>query len=77
MSELDLPCATIAGLATKYLEQELSEAQRTSYETHLLICDNCMAYLQDLRELVAGLSTLPADPVDPAERQRILDLVAR
>ena len=77
MSELDLPCTTVAGLATQYLEQELSEAQRTSYETHLLICDNCMAYLQDLRELVAGLGTLPADPVDPAERQRILDLVAR
>lgn len=77
MSELDLPCATIAGLATKYLEQELSEPQRTSYETHLLICDNCMAYLQDLRELVAVLSALPADPVDSAERRRILDLVAR
>jgi hypothetical protein len=77
VSELDLPCTTVAELATHYLEQELSEAQRTSYEMHLLICDNCMAYLQDLRELVASLSTLPADPVEPAERQHILDLVAR
>jgi hypothetical protein len=77
VSELDLPCTTVAGLATQYLEQELSEAQRTSFETHLLICDNYMAYLQDMRELVASLSTLPADPVDPAERERILELVAR
>ena len=77
MSELDLRCTTVAELATEYLEQALSEAQQTSYETHLLICDNCMAYLQDVRELVLRLGALPADPVDPAERQRILYLVAR
>jgi Putative zinc-finger len=77
VNELDLRCTTVAELATQYLEQELSAAQQTSYETHLLICDNCMVYLQDIRELVASLGTLPADPVDPAERQRILDLVAR
>ena len=77
MSELDLRCTTVADLATQYLEQELSAAQQTSYETHLLICDNCMAYLQDIRELVASLSALPVDPVDPAELQRILDLAAR
>jgi anti-sigma factor RsiW len=77
VSDLDLPCTTVAELATQYLEDELSVAQQTSYETHLIVCANCAAYLHDIREVVDGLHALPADPVDPDERRRILDLAVQ
>ena len=72
MTTLDLRCTTVSALATQYLEHELDEAQRTSYETHLVLCDNCQSYLGDLRRIAASLREIPADAVDDGERSRIL-----
>jgi anti-sigma factor RsiW len=69
-------CTAVSELATRYLAGELTAAQQTSYETHLVICENCVAYLGDIRTIVDGLAELPADRVDPDERRRILELAA-
>jgi hypothetical protein len=76
VSELDLRCTTVSELATQYLEHGLSSEQQTSYETHLVVCENCVAYLGDIRNLVERLNALPADAVDADERRRILEAVA-
>lgn len=73
MTTLDLRCTTVSALATQYLEDTLDEAQRTSYETHLVLCDNCQSYLGDLRDIAASLRGLPVDAVDDGERSWILD----
>lgn len=73
MSELDLACETVAELATGYLEHELSESRRTSYETHLIVCENCVAYLDDIRAVAAALRALPVDAVEEDERRRIVE----
>ena len=73
MSGLDIRCTAIGLLATDYLEDALSEGQRTSYETHLVYCDSCVAFLDDIRDLAARLRALPADPVDPVEREAVLE----
>ena len=73
MTDLDTRCAAIGVLATDYLEDALPEGQRTSYETHLVYCDSCVAFLDDIREVAARLRTLPADPVDPDERKAVLE----
>ena len=72
MSELDLACDTVSELATGYLEDELPESRRTSYETHLVVCDKCVAYLADMRAIAAALHALPVDGIDEDERSRIL-----
>ncbi len=77
MSTLDLRCTSVAVLATQYLEHALDDAQRTAYETHLVLCDNCQTYLRDLRGIAAALRTLPPDGVDDAERRRIVEEAAR
>ena len=76
MSELNLRCETVSELSTLYLEHALSAAQQVSYETHLVVCENCVAYLEDMRELVERLHALPDDAVDGDERRRILDAAA-
>ena len=77
MSGLDIRCAAIGVLATDYLEDALSEGQRTSYETHLVYCEACVAFLDDIRELAARLRALPTDPVDAAERRAVLEAAGR
>lgn len=73
MSELDLACDTVSELATGYLEYELSESRRTSYETHLIVCENCVAYLDDIRTITVALGSLPVDAVEEEERRRIVE----
>ena len=73
MTGLDIRCAAIGVLATDYLEDALSDGQRTSYETHLVYCDSCVAFLDEIRELAERLRTLRVDPVDPGERQAVLE----
>jgi hypothetical protein len=73
VSELNVRCSSVALLATQYLEDALSAGQRTSYETHFVYCDNCVAFLDDIRELAARLRELPPDPVDEDERRAVLE----
>jgi hypothetical protein len=73
VSGFERRCTTVSELATRYLAGELAAAQQTSYETHLVICENCVAYLGDIRTIVEGLAELPVDEVDPDERRRILE----
>jgi Putative zinc-finger len=72
VSDLDDSCSSASLLATDYLENALPDRQRTSYETHLVYCDACVAFLDDIRGLAAQLRALPPDPVEPAERKAVL-----
>jgi anti-sigma factor RsiW len=75
VSELDTRCAAVAQLATQYLEGALPDAQLTSYETHLVYCNSCVAFLDDIRTIARRLRELPPDPVDAGERQALLQAV--
>jgi hypothetical protein len=77
MSELDVSCAVVSELATRYLEGALPRAQQVSYETHLVFCTSCVAFVGDLRRLRERLHGLPPDPVDGNERRLIVEAAAR
>jgi hypothetical protein len=47
---------------SEYLDDELTPAERAAMESHLAACPDCAAALEDLREVVARASTLPARP---------------
>jgi hypothetical protein len=73
VSDLDARCSSVSLLATDYLENALGDRQRTAYETHLVYCDACVAFLDDIRVLAARLRALPPDPVDAKERHAVLE----
>jgi hypothetical protein len=77
VSDLDVRCSTVAVLATDYLEDGLSDGARTSYETHLVYCDSCVAFLEDIRALAALLRSLPPDPVGEEERRAVVEAAGR
>jgi len=76
VSELDRRCNVLSELATRYLEGALPHAQQVSYETHLVFCVSCVAYLSDVRRLRERLHALPPDPVDGGERRAIVEAAA-
>lgn len=77
MSVYDLTCANLTELVTDYLEGTLPPVQQTSFETHVVYCTDCMAFLSQIRDTVVHLGSLPPDPVDPHEREELVDAFRR
>ena len=77
MTELDVRCEVVSELVTRYLEGALPPDQRLSYETHLVFCTDCAAFLSDIRRLRERLRELPLDAVDANERRVIVETAAR
>jgi len=63
--ERELTCREIVELVTAYLEDALSAADRERFEEHLVFCDGCGNYLEQMQETVrlAGRVTeeIPAE----------------
>lgn len=76
MTELDLRCSVLSELATRYVEGALPFEQQLSYETHLVFCTSCVAFVSDVRSLRKRLRELPLDAVDGAEKRQIVQAVA-
>ena len=72
MSELDVRCSVLSELATRYVEGALPPNQLLSYETHLVFCTSCKAFLADLRNVRKRLRELPLDAVDADEKRQIV-----
>jgi anti-sigma factor RsiW len=56
-----LSCRELVELVTDYLEGALPPADHARFEAHIAVCTHCAAYLQQMRETIALLGTLPAD----------------
>lgn len=65
-------CDELVELVTGYLDSALDPDTRVRFDTHLLECDGCENYLQQLRATVDSLGRVADDRVDPALRQRLL-----
>lgn len=48
--ERELTCREIVELVTAYLEDALDAADRERFEEHLVFCDGCGNYLEQMRE---------------------------
>lgn len=48
----ELTCQQVVELVTDYLEGRLSPDQRARFEQHLVYCDPCVDYLQQVRDTV-------------------------
>ena len=62
----ELACRDIVELVTAYLERALSPSDRERFEEHLVFCDGCSTYLDQMRETIAAtgrvqLEALPAE----------------
>ncbi len=69
----ELACRDIVELVTAYLEHALTAGERERFEEHLVFCDGCGTYLEQMRATIAAAGRL-APLALPAElEQRLLE----
>ena len=67
-----LSCQELVELITEYLEGALAPADLARFERHLDGCDDCRAYLDQMRETIAALGRLPAESLSPEAEEKLL-----
>ncbi|CDO30238.1 anti-sigma factor family protein [Mycolicibacterium porcinum] len=65
-------CNELVELVTAYLEGSLDLETRARFDTHLLECDGCENYVQQLQATVKTLGRIPSEDLDPEFRNRLL-----
>ena len=68
----DMPCKELVELVTDYLEGRLDEPTRARFEAHLVGCEGCRTYLEQMRQTIRSLGRLPEESIQPEARQRLL-----
>ena len=68
----DLACRELVELVTDYLEERLSEDDRTRFELHLTCCEWCRTYLQQMRQVLATAGKLTEASIAPEVRDALL-----
>ncbi len=67
-------CQELVDLVTDYLEGALPPADSARFEAHLMECDGCARYLEQMRLTIAAVGHLSADALEPAARADLLQL---
>jgi anti-sigma factor RsiW len=69
----DMPCQQVVEVITGYLEGSLGRRDRRRFEKHLRGCDACERYLEQMRETLDLLGTVPLDTLSPEAQATLLD----
>ena len=69
----ELTCRELVELVTAYLEGTLDQARVAALDAHLVGCDGCSAYVEQMRQTVAALRGLgDGETVFPHTREAVL-----
>jgi hypothetical protein len=69
----DFTCAELVELVTDYLDDALSVEERARFEQHLMICEGCVNYLDQLRMTVSLVGRLRDDDLSPEVTAELLE----
>ena len=69
----DMPCQRVVEVITSYLEGSLGWRDRRRFEQHLRGCDACERYLEQMRQTLDLLGTVPLDTLSPEAQATLLD----
>ena len=72
--ENGLNCQELVELITDYLEGALPPAECARFEAHLLKCDGCARYLEQMRLTITVVGRLTEETIGPAARTELLRL---
>lgn len=67
-----LTCRKLVELVTEYLEGSLPPDERARFDEHLMKCDGCGAYLDQMRKTIEMAGRLQERDIEPAARERLL-----
>ena len=67
-----LACQELVELVTAYFDGSLSRTDRRRFRRHIEGCDNCSAYVEQMRLMIEASGRLTEDDIDPAAREELL-----
>jgi anti-sigma factor RsiW len=67
-----MTCRELVELVTEYLEGALPGPERLRFEEHLGACENCSAYIEQIRLVITASGRLEATDLPPAAREELL-----
>jgi len=70
--EDDITCAELVELVTEYFDGALSHELVERFEEHLVICDGCSTYVQQMRETIRLTGSLTEADLDRNFADRLL-----
>ena len=69
----ELTCRELVEIVTDYLEGALSPEERIQFEKHLVMCDGCAIYLDQMRESIRLTGMLREEHVSEEARERLVE----
>ena len=69
----ELTCQEMVELMNDYLEGRLTPAQLSEFERHLVYCDGCADYLQQLRQLRTAATRLREEEIPERTKNALLE----
>jgi anti-sigma factor RsiW len=68
-----LACQELVELVTAYFDGGLSRRDRRRFERHIGGCDNCTAYVEQMRLVIEASGRLTEDDIEPDGREELLE----
>jgi anti-sigma factor RsiW len=68
-----LACQELVELVTAYFDGGLSRRDRRRFERHIGGCDNCTAYVEQMRLVIEASGRVTEDDIDAAARDELLE----
>jgi anti-sigma factor RsiW len=68
----ELTCTQVVEIVTAYLEDSLLAEDRERVEEHLVFCDGCSTYLEQMRETIALTGRLEPEQIPSALQDKLL-----
>jgi anti-sigma factor RsiW len=68
-----LACQELVELVTAYFDGGLSRRDRRRFERHIGGCDNCTAYVEQMRLVIEASGRLREDDLEPSAREELLE----
>ena len=72
MAVSELTCKELVELVTDYLEERIRPSERLRFERHLVGCEGCRNYLDQMRETVRLLGRLDENSIPEPTREHLL-----
>jgi anti-sigma factor RsiW len=69
-----LRCSELVELVTAYLDDALPPPRRAAFESHLVTCAGCAAFLDQFRQTTRLVERLCDEPLPPELEKQLVEL---
>ena len=68
----DMTCKELVELVTEYFEGTLPAPDRERFEAHLVDCEGCQTYVQQMQQTIRALGMLTEESISAAAKDKLL-----